>query len=307
MTSKMQSRKDKLLYNLFDYEREETVGEILFFRAFEVVVVYWTLLFAWEWGPYLSRLSDVVLPLGIAEYVDITFMYQNNLGIVNAVIITVMVALGFLRIWRYGYLVALLAFHVHYVARYSQGEISHGSNIIGMTVLAFAVATLAFKHQKEIRRTVLGICYFFFGLGYTSAALCKLVATGPLWPAGRHLHMWIQERTVDTFSLTGTVDYNWLQVLALDYGIIATMILAFGLLVEALGFLFWFKKTRLYIGVLLAGMHIGIMVVMRLDFVSNTLLLFMLAVPLPLLINKALERLEGSTFERLKRRSLKWA
>ena len=184
----------KLLQNLFDFERQETVGEILFFRFFELFVVYFALIYAWEWGPYLSRLSDVVLPLGIAEYIDISFMFENNLGIVNAIVMTVMLALGFLRIWRYGYLAAILSFHLHYAARYSQGEISHGSNLVGTIILLLAVATLAFKHRKEIRRTTLGLCYFFIGLGYTSAALCKLGATGPTWPAGRHLRMWIQER-----------------------------------------------------------------------------------------------------------------
>ena len=56
--------KQKLLQNLFGYERKETVGEIFFFRFFELFVIYWALLYAWDWGPYLSRLKDVVLPLG---------------------------------------------------------------------------------------------------------------------------------------------------------------------------------------------------------------------------------------------------
>ncbi len=298
---------EKLLHNLFDYDRTETVGEIVFYRFFELFVVYWALIYAWEWGPYLSRLKDVVLPLGIAEYIDITFMFENNLGIVNAIVMTVMLAVGFLRLWRYGYLVAILSFHVHYAARYSQGEISHGSNLIGTTILFFAVATLAFQHRKEIRRTVLGMCYFFYGIGYTSAALCKIVATGPTWPAGRHLWMWIQERTVDTFSLTGSVDYNWLQQLALDHGFIATMILTFGLLVELFAVLMWVKRFRPIIMPMLAGMHIGIMVVMRLDFVSNTLLLVFLAFAWASLIDYGLRRLNVGTFDTIKKLSLRWA
>ena len=297
----------KLLHNLFDYEREETVGEILFYRFFELLVVYFALIYAWEWGPYLSRLSDVVLPLGIAEYIDISFMFENNLGIVNAIVMTVSLAAGYLRIWRYSYLVAILSFHLHYAARYSQGEISHGSNLIGTAVLIIAVATLAFQHRKEIRRTALGLCYFFFGLGYTSAALCKLGATGPTWPAGRHLRMWIQERTVDTFSLTGAVDYNWLQQLALDYGFIGTAILTFGLLVEFFAFMMWFKRYRPAIMTLLAGMHLGIMVVMKLAFNANTYLLVLLAFTWAALIDLGLRRLDAGTFETIKKLSLRWA
>jgi hypothetical protein len=176
-----------------------------------------------------------------------------------------------------------------------------------MAILAFAVATLAFEHRKEIRRTVLGICYFFFGLGYTSAALCKLGATGPTWPAGRHLRMWIQERTVDTFSLTGAVDYNWIQQLALDHGFIGTMILTFGLLVEFFAFLMWFKRPRPVIMMLLAGMHIGIMMVMKLSFSANTYLLVLLAFSWAALIDRGLYRLDAGTFDSLKRFSLRWA
>ena len=151
------------------------------------------------------------------------------------------------------------------------------------------------------------MCYFFIGLGYTSAALCKLVATGPTWPAGRHLWMWIQERTVDTFSLTGTVDYNWLQQLALDYGLIATAILTFGLLVEFFAFLMWFKRFRPAIMTLLAGMHIGIMMVMKLAFNANTLVLLLLAFSWATLIDYGLRRLDTGTVDTIKKLSLRWA
>jgi len=299
--------KDTLLRNLFGFEREETVGEILFYRIFELVILYWTIKYAWRWGPYMDRLGDIVLPLGIAEYVDVSFMFTNHLGIVNAVLMTVMALVAFLRLWRPAYLVTLLLFHLHYVARFSQGEISHGSNFVGTAVLALAAATLAFKHRKEIRRTALGLCYFFFGLGYTSAALCKLGATGITWPDGRHLWMWIQERTVDTFSKTGIVDYNWLQELSLDHHLVATAILTFGLLTEFFAFLMWYRRFRPYIMTLLVGMHVGIWAVMRLTFSANTYLLLLLAYPLPRLIDKALERLDAAPFDRIRALTMRLA
>ncbi|MFQ5568192.1 MAG: hypothetical protein ACE5G0_00870 [Rhodothermales bacterium] len=297
--------KQKLLTNLFDFEREESVGEIIFYRLFELVVVYLTIRYAWRWGPYLGRLSDVVLPLGIAEYIDITFMFKNNLGIINAVAMTVLVIVGYLRLWRYSYLVTLFLFHLHYVARYSQGEISHGSNIVGIAVLALAVSTLAFKERKQIRRMVLGLCYFFYGLAYTSAALCKLGATGPAWVDGRHLWMWIQERTVDTFSRTGIVDLNGLQQLALDHSFVATAILVFGLLVEFFAFLMWFKRYRAAVITLVLGMHVGILLTMKISFSANVYLLFALAYPWALFIDRGLRRLNSTTFERIRKLSLR--
>jgi len=296
----------KLLKNLFDFEREETVGEILFYRFFELVIVYWTINYAWRWGPYLSRLKDTVLPLGIAEYIDITFMFNHPLGIINAVLMTVLVLLGFFRLWRYAYLATLLLFHLHYAARYSQGEISHGSNLVGTIIFAMAVATLVFEHRKEIRRAALGLAYFFVGCSYTSAALSKLIGTGPTWADGRHLLMWIQERTIDQFSLTGSVDYNWLQELAFDHHLIGTAILAFGLLTEFFAFLLWFKRTRSLAGTSLVGMHIGIWGVMRLSFSANTYLLFILAYPWPRLIDLALRRLDTAKFEKIRRLCLRW-
>ncbi len=291
----------KFLENLFDFEREETSGEIALYRLFELVVVYWTIEYAWRWGPYLERLGDVVLPLGIAEYVDITFMFTSPAGVINAVGMTLLMAVGFLRLWRPAYLVALLLFHLHYVARFSQGEISHGSNFVGMAVLAIAVGTVLFKERRLVRRTALGLCYFFFGLGYTTAAWCKLIGTGPNWPDGRHLWMWIQERTVDTFSNTGVVDYNWLQELAVQYHLIATAILTFGLLTEFFAFLFWFKRFRAYIGTLLFGMHFGIWAVMKLTFSANTYLLFILAYRWEALFEAVLSRLNEAQRERVRR------
>ncbi len=297
----------KLLHNLFDFEREETTGEIVVYRIFELVVVYWTIEYAWRCGPYMERLGDVVLPLGIAEYVDITFMFDSPAGVVNAIAMTLLMVAGYLRLWRPAYLVGLLLFHLHYVARFSQGEISHGSNFVGMAVLGIAVGTVLFKERKLVRRTAVGLCFFFFGLGYTTAAWCKLIGTGPNWSDGRHLWMWIQERTVDTFSNTGVVDYNWLQELALQHHWLATAILTFGLLTEFFGFLIWFKRFRAYAVTLVLGMHLGIWGVMKLTFSANTHLLFILAYRWDALLDRALEHLSEAQRERVRRLRLRLA
>ncbi len=289
----------KLLTNLFDFEREETLGELLFYRVFELVMTYWVLLFAWEWGFYILKISDVVLPLGVANHLDISFMFAHHLSLFNAVAITGMMALGLLRLWRFGYLAALVLMHFQYAARFSLGEISHGSNVIGMALLGMALGMVLFRERKHMHRFVFGFLYFFLGLGYVSAAACKLVASGPLWVDGHHLWLWIAERTVDTFSLNGVIEHNALQQMILGSHTLATMILAFGLMTESLAFLMWFKRTRPWIMPLLIMMHVGILLSMKINFPANNVLLLLLAYPWGSWIERGLTHLNTEVFYRV--------
>ncbi len=268
-----------LLRNLFDFERADTSGERLFFRIFEVVVLYFILSFAWEWGVYILKISDVVLPLGIANHIDVSFMFDSPLPLLNAAAITALMAAGFFRLWRFGYMGAFLLMHLQYVARYSLGEISHGSNVMGMALLGLALGAIFFNERKGARRFTFGFLYFFLGLGYVLAAASKLIGTGPGWVDGRHLWMWIAERSVDTFSITGAITYNHLQTLVLEHLPLATLILTFGLLTEFFGFLMWFRRTRPWIMTLLIVMHLGVLLTMKINFPANTVLLILLAYP----------------------------
>ena len=295
----------KLLTNLFDFERDDSVGEVLYYRIFELFIAYWVLYFAWTWGFYILKIGDVVLPLGIATHIDISFMFENNLSLFNAGAMTVLVALGFFRISRWGYFGALLLLHLQYVTRFCLGEISHGSNVIGMVLLGMSVGTLIYTERKQVRRFVYGFSYFFLGLGYSSAALCKLVATGPLWVDGSNMWLWIAERTVDTFSIAGVASYNWVQQLALDFHPVATLILTFGLLTEFFGFLMWFKRTRIVIMILLIMMHVGILLSMKINFPANNVVLVLLALPWAAYIDRGLKMLDEVTFDKLKRASLR--
>lgn len=293
-----------LLHNLFAFDRDETAGEILFYRLFESFLVYMALFYAWSWGFYLQRISDVVLPLGIARYIDISFMFDHHLGLVNAGLITGLLLLGYFRGVRIGYLGAILLLHVQYAARYCLGEISHGSTVVMLCLFLLGMATLAFDARRDIRRAGLGLCYFFVGLGYTSAAFCKLIGTGPGWVDGQHLWLWIAERTVDTFSMSGVIATNWVQTLALEHYAVATLILAFGLLTEFFGFLVWFRRTRPYIITLLIIMHVGIVISMKIFFASNTFALVFLAYPWGRLIDISLGKLDVVRSERIRRLSL---
>jgi hypothetical protein len=265
---------------LFDYDYEETPGQRWHFRLVEVFLVVFTLQFCWEWGAYIQQnISEVMLPLGLAQYIDVSFMFDHHVALGNAAVISVLLALGLFRVWSPAYAIALLLFHMQYVARYSLGEISHGSNLVGMGILLLGLAHLFFRSESARRRFTFGSLYFFIGLGYTSAAVCKLIGTGIMWPHGHHLLMWIMERKVDTISKFGAFDPNLLQELVLQNYHWGTAILLFGLVAEGASFMMWFRKYRYYIVMLVVSMHIGIAVTMNIFFEASTYFLILLGLP----------------------------
>ena len=264
---------------LFDYEREETAGEALFFRIFELFIIGSTIHMAWDWGFYILRISDIVLELGVAIYIDVSFMFGNGLSLVNAGLITVLVVLGYLRVTKYAYMAAFLLLHFQFATRFTLGEIPHSSNVVGMTLLGFGTAMLLFQHAKEIRRFVMGYTYFFVGLGYTMAAICKLIGTGIFWSDGRHLWLWVHEKAVDAMGYTGLLDYNILQDMALSSVPFATIILTIGLLSEFFAWGMWWRKFRLPVLLAVLGLHVGIYLVMNIMFWHTFFELILLAFP----------------------------
>jgi hypothetical protein len=280
-----------LLRNLFAFEAPETQGERVFFRVLELFIVGFTAYLAWGWAIYTQQIETVVLPLGIAEYVDISFMFSNGISLIVAVLLSATLFLGALRIYpAISYWIALICFHLLYVARYCLGEISHGSNMLGMSVLSLAVAFTVFGSPVLQRKFALGFIYFFVGLGYTLAAFCKLVGTGIHWPDGRHLWMWISERGIDLMSSFGSFDPNIVQELILADYRYGTVVLAFGLVTEFFGFLAWFRRTRFIIIPAIIGMHMGILVTMNIFFDAWTFQLILLGLPWAVMIERWLRR-----------------
>lgn len=279
---------DLLARNLFGNNKSETRGELLYYKLFEVLVILFTVLYLWRWAEYIPKLGVVLLPLGIANYVDVSFMFEGTWSYFNASLATISLLFGFFKINRFSYLIALLLFHLQYVARFSQGEISHGSNMVGMALLALAVAHIVFENYSNQRKFAVGATIFFFGLGYTSAAICKLIGTGPDWIAGSHLWLWMAERATDRLSQHGAFSYNFLQEMILENRWMATLTLLFGITTEFFGFLFWFKKTRPIAATLLIGMHIGILLTMNISFSKYMYLLLLLGYPWYQLFDKLL-------------------
>ena len=153
----------------------------------------------------------------------------------------------------------------------------------------------------------MGFLYFFIGLGYTSAAVCKLIGTGITWPDGRHLLLWIAERKVDTISKLGGFDPNLLQELVLADYHWGTVILTFGLVTELLAFLMWWRRFRYPVVLLVVSMHLGILVTMNIFFAASTYLLLLLGLPWDRLIDRGLAKMEASRWTPLRRLSRRLA
>lgn len=276
---------NRLFDHLFNLPDPDSEGAKIQLRAFECFTVLYTLIYSWEWARYVPRLSDVVLPLGMAHYINVEVFF-GPLATLNALLITVCCLIPLLfKQARWLYLPAFLLFHLQYVVRFSQGEIPHSSNLVGFSLLGLAIGAVAVGDIKKALPFAFGFTIFFIGLSYLSAGISKLVATGITWPDGKHLWLWIGEKAIDILSKTGDFRLNWIQRLALTHQGMATMILTFGLLTELSGFLIWWRRWRPYITLALIGMHIGIDFAMNIFFKAFTIQLIIMGFPWNLWIN----------------------
>lgn len=278
----------RLSRELFSFEVPATRGELLAFRAIELIVCAFTLDTIWPWAVAIQRHTAVILPLGLAQYIDITLLFGPQ-AYVAAALASVLIVLGFLRV-RYAYAGALLVFHLLYAARYCLGEISHGSNFAGTAVLALAVGTALARDAQSIQKTTLGFLCFFFGIGYTSAGVCKLVATGPDWAAGEHLILWMRERGVDMLSSRGVFQDNSVRQYLLAHPGAGAFTLGFGLVAELAGVCLWFRRLRPFVAGALIAMHTGIGLTMGLYFPQNITLLACVGFPWGRWLDALLER-----------------
>lgn len=275
---------------IFDWNTPLTEGKRLYFRVLEIILGLQIMHNIWGWAFYIQDLTEVVLPLGLANYLNVSYMFGSNLPILNAGIITVLLVIGFLRKWKHSYLLALLFFHLQYAARFSQGEISHGTNLGGIILLSIGASFSVVQKEEDVLKTALGLIYFFVGLGYMSAAFSKLIGTGLHWADGEHLRLWIAERGTDVLSQEGVFKLNVLQRYLLEYTWAATLTLSFGLLVELGGFLLWFRKTRWIQATLLVSMHVGVVATLNIYFSDYVYLLLFIGYPWDLLLEKVAKR-----------------
>lgn len=275
---------------LFPLDRPATRGDVIFFRVFEALIIMWTLMFVWSWAHTFARYQLVVAPLGLANYADISVFFNPLMAYTLASALTACVLLGYARLTRWAYAAALVMFHLAFVARYSLGEISHGSHFPGLAILALALGTALFRTPAVIYRFVLGMLFFLYGLGYTCAGFCKLIATGVTWPAAQHLGLWMGERMIDVTSSFGSFEPNVVQRLVTTYPWLGSAALTFGFIAEFAGISMWFEKARPYVLTALVMMHLGVEVLLNIFFAENIYILLLLVLPLPRIIDWALAR-----------------
>ena len=266
---------------LFEPDREVSPGENLFFKLFEIFILFYTVKFSFEWAHYSQlRNVDVVLPLGIANYIDVSLFFDHHLSYLIAITVVILCLFAFFRKGpNWLCMVAMVLFHLLYVVRFSQGEIPHSQNLIGMSLLCFAVGLIWYPDKKSMPRFIIGSIVFFIGLGYTSAFFAKLIGTGIHWFDGRHLWLWISEKSIDILSREGVYNPNFLQQLALNSIGIASVILIIGWLTEFIGFTMWWHKLRPYTTTLLIAMHIGITLTMNIRFDAFVIQLILIGYP----------------------------
>lgn len=278
---------DQVITNLFGTGTKLTSGQKIYFKIFEAYVVFNSIDLAWSWAYYTLKIQDVVLPLGIATHIDISFMHGNELPLFFAGTLSFLSVLAFFRLGpKWLYLISFLILHLLFCARYSLGEIPHSANFIGLSLLALGVGTLFYDENRHRAGITMGLVYFFVGFGYTTASICKLIATGFHWTDGRHLWLWMSEKSVDHLSKYGAAEYNFLQELAFVSVPVATIILIIGMTTEFLGFLMWFKKMRPLITLAIIGMHIGIFLTMNIWFGKFMSELILIGFPWALWLDK---------------------
>jgi hypothetical protein len=249
-------------WGLFDFGSDRTRGEAAFMRVLETYIVASCISFAWTWGAGIPDLVDVVFPLGLAHYVGVEALYNAAFAYGNAAAVSVLLAAGLVRATRWAYPVGALLLHLQFVTRFSQGFDPHGSHLLGMTLVAFALAPFVFPDARRQDRFALGMTYFFLGLGYTLAAWSKLIGTGLHWAEGAHMQHWIAEKSLDAFAASGVYALNALQQAALDHAWVATGFLVIGLVTEFTAFLAWLRPLRHLVALGVLGLHLGIFAVM---------------------------------------------
>ncbi|MCG8372071.1 MAG: hypothetical protein MI700_00975 [Balneolales bacterium] len=279
---------NKIVYNLFTFDEPDSVGAKLQLRFVEGYVIIYSYYYMWSWGYYIPRLSELVLPLGMANYIPVELFYDYNLSVYAALFYTIFTLIAFnSKKYRWLYALSFLLFHLQYVVRFSQGEIPHSTNLFGFTLLGLGLGGAFIKGIRNQLIFAFGLTIFFAGLGYTSAAISKLVARGIFWVDGNHLWLWIGEKKIDRLAKFGEFEYTFMQELALRSRTIATSVLIFGFVAEICAVLMFFKKYRWIFVSALVALHFGIYMTMNIFFSAATWLLVIIGFPWDYWINRS--------------------
>jgi hypothetical protein len=285
---------NRFIAQLFGLDRDETRGDVLRFKLLEAFLLSYAVYWAWTWGAFIQKIPSVVAPRGFARDLDLSFLVGTRLGLLNAAIISVCAAaVLFQRGSRLAMPLLIVLLHVQYVARHCLGKVAHGSHYVGLGLLMLAVSVWCMRSATSRRRFAFGATVLFMGAGYMSAGISKLATAGPTWPDGRHLWLWIGEKSVDQLANLGHFQLNALQRLCLDHWWLATGLLIAGLATELSGFLLWFRTTRTLVTLALVGLHLSVFWSMGILFDAYVYQLLIVGLPLPRLIDFLLGRIDA--------------
>ena len=148
-----------VIESVFGFRRPVSKGEAIGFRLIEIVTGIFASHYAWTWALYMMHLEDIFLPLGVAHYLNLSVFFQSPWPFINAALISGLVIAGALRLYRHGYLGALILLHVQYAARFSQGEIPHSQNATGVLLLALGIGAVFSASPALRQRFSMGIAY----------------------------------------------------------------------------------------------------------------------------------------------------
>jgi hypothetical protein len=279
------------LRQLFDPDELETAGQRAQMLCFELVVLLRAQYELWTWAAIIPNQPEILAPTGLGTFIDVSFMLKEpQYAQINAIVCGALMLLGLTRTLRAGYALAFLSLSLQCAARYGMGKVQHGATMLGMAVLALAIAHLAYRREDLRRKATLGLLVAMISVGYLFAATNKLRSTGLRWVRGQNLWLWIQQKRLDGLSGGGRDELNFMQTFTLSDVRIATAQLTFGLLSELAAAIMWWRPARRWVMLSLAAMHLGISKVMNIHFMPSVLILLVLALPIAEVVDWVLRR-----------------
>lgn len=246
-------------------------------RALELVTVVLAIRASLVWTLEIDPIRSVSTPTGIAKLIDLSSLYGTLAPwLVFGAIVASLLA-GATGWNRHAYFASVALMHLQFCLRHVHGKVPHGENLVGLVLLAFAVANVVGRDTASFRRLSLGYATGALVTLYALAAVCKLVLSGPAWVHGAHLSLWISEKCVDAYSATGVSCRGWLADLAMRDHLVGTAILTSGLLTELASPLVFVERLRRPMLLAFFALHTGIWLVLGISFVSCQVILLTMA------------------------------
>src|SRR5690349_18612138 len=144
------------LRQLFDPDELETAGQRAQMLCLELLVLVRAQYELWTWAAIIPSQPEILAPTALGTLVDVSFMLRDpKYAELNAIACGLLMLLSLTRLWRGGYALAFVSLSLQFAARYGMGKVQHGSTMLGMAVLALAIAHLAYKREDLRRKATL--------------------------------------------------------------------------------------------------------------------------------------------------------